>query len=308
MDENQLIYPFYLVGNDFFWKPSDPEAYDLTKAAVLNPNATRSISFNPYGENADGNLSDVSWTWRVNVTDIALPGVEMGHETDAIPRLIATTHDFSWPDGGNISSQIGEDVPFCVKSGHFWSGFARNVTNAFTEDDASSTSCIPALGAACVSAILDDDMLEDDGCSLRSMGMDRWDRLPQCSRSLDYAEWAEGVDRGTLIPHGGDFNNKSGSNLSSNWELTSGQMFMYEQTGLYETGADEADRAWKNASRALQIVLMQTYAETEEGRQKTSQLLCTRVDTGEYEGRAAAVSVSLGMVVVATVLVMGLVM
>lgn len=307
MDENPLIYPEYLVRNDFFWKSRAPEAYDMTKSAVLNPNATRSIRFNPYGENADGNLTDASWTWRVNVTDISLPGVEMGHETDAIPRLITTTHDFTWPGGGNVSSQIGEDVPFCVKSGHFWSGFARNVTNAFTEDDASSTSCIPALGAACVSAILDDPMLEDDGCSARSLGKERWDRLPQCSRSLDYAEWADSTKRGAFIPQGGDLNNAE-SNMSSNWELTSGGMFMYAQTGLYETGADEADRAWKNESRALQIVLIQTFAETGEGREKTSQLLCTRVTTEEYEGRAAAVSVSLGMVVVATVLVMGLMM
>jgi hypothetical protein len=241
------------------------------------------------------------------VTEVSLPGAQLGHESDAIPRMTVTTQDFTFPGGGNMSVELGEDVPVCIKTARFTNGFTRDVTNGFTENDASGTSCIPALGAACVSAILEDELLTDGGCNYSSSTETYWERLPECKDTLRVVDKDERIRRGSLRPRYGELNEES-SNQTSNWEYVSGERFYYARTGVYDPGAGDAARAFQNESRALQIMLLQTGAGAEEGRNITSQLLCTRVDTEEYEGKAGGVVVSLGAVVVAALFAMALVL
>lgn len=236
------------------------------------------------------------------MTEVSIPGAPLGHDTDAIPRLTATTHDFTWPGGGNISTQLEDDVPFCVKTARFYSwGFLRNVTNAFTEDDASSTSCVPAFGEAFVNAILEDD------CNATRGNPVDWDDLQACRGSVQ----SPGTRFTRVIHDHADLNKPLSNNVSLDkfkWEYVSGEQFMYSRTWVYDPEAEDAARAFQNESRALQVVLLQTEAQTGEGREKTSQLLCTRVDTGEYEGGGVVLGVSMGAVVVAVVSAMALVM
>jgi hypothetical protein len=61
-EAEQLIYGEFYVSPDLFYVTQ--ETYDQVVSAVTSPNVTRSVEFNPFGEDASGNLTDVTWTWR----------------------------------------------------------------------------------------------------------------------------------------------------------------------------------------------------------------------------------------------------
>lgn len=314
IQDEEFEYGRFAVGPDFFQVTN--ETSDLLNDAVTRPNLTHTVSFQPFGPiiatSPFGDHEDVRWEWRecfspcrsppillttylpspgINVTEVEIPGARLGHETDVIPRMTLTTHDLSWRGGGNMSSQLAGNgstatdgdglVPFCVKSINFFNGFARNVTNAFGDDDASDTGCAPALGMGCVQAILDDPMLTDDGCNTTTAYELSWHRIPACRDSLGFS--AEGS--GGIVQAFVDMNSRL-DNSTFRWQQESGQRFMYTRTPPYDPGAEDAGRAFRNESRALQVMLVQTFAPGREGRVRTSELVCARVDTDEYEGAA----------------------
>ncbi|KAM0275133.1 hypothetical protein ACHAQH_007537, partial [Verticillium albo-atrum] len=152
VEDEELGYDRFAISLEFH-RLTD-RTHDLLVDALRRPNLTRSVEFNPFGEdveatNPDETSKDYSWTWRVNVSEVQIPGAKLGHETDAVPRVAVTSHSFTWPGSSNMSTQLDGDGPFCIEAINPSRGFAPNITNAFDEDDVNSTSCEPALGAEC---------------------------------------------------------------------------------------------------------------------------------------------------------------
>ncbi|KAI0172247.1 hypothetical protein GGR52DRAFT_591986 [Hypoxylon sp. FL1284] len=150
---------------------------------------------------AQSNLSavpapkDAQWAWRVNISEFSVPNVE-GAEPAVDPHLVSTTYDFTWPGSGNLSAALGatRDVGVCVSFVEAPADWPVNVTNAYTEDDTSDTSCVGALGQACVDAILAEVLgpgSSSQRCQVRGAS---WFNLPACDGG-GVASWGLGFSK-----------------------------------------------------------------------------------------------------------------
>lgn len=152
---------------------------DVEIEAHQNPNATRSINFKPFPDYPDWNNTE--WKWRVNVTDFAQ------RENRLDLRTVHVVYDFSWPQAGNITDT------FPINNRSFCMTYAvteytpANITNKWTEDNADSTDCAPALGQACVDAVLAAST-QNGGNSNTSCITPRtiWADIPACAGTFEY--------------------------------------------------------------------------------------------------------------------------
>lgn len=123
-----------------------------------HPNLTHSVSF-PF----DG--TDGSWTWRVNVTDLAVPniGIEgLGHDNQTGDysfsdgtRTILTQWDLQWPVAGGLEDYLynhgGINASLCYTSIALL--FPPNVTKNYNSD-AGNGDCTGLLGQECTTAVV----------------------------------------------------------------------------------------------------------------------------------------------------------
>ena len=238
----------------------------------------------------------------VNISEFAMPNVRLPDKPDTIPHMITTTYDFSWPSGGNMSTELKNDTaPFCVRAQYLL--LSRNVTNAFTEEDADDTSCSSVLGNECVSAIMQQDLIVNGTCQ----HPDRtWSRLSACSDSFGYS--VEDRKPGGVLFGMADLNGPRNGTDGVHWQYKSGEQILFTTTNIFDPGADDAGRLFRNESRALQVIALSTVAP-DKSKQEAVKLLCMRVDTAEFEGSASRPLLGFGsfaMVLLATALVVGL--
>jgi hypothetical protein len=214
------------------------------------------------------------------VSEFAVPHARLADKPDTIPHMVITTFDFNWPSGGNVSSQINDTGPFCIATEYAYSGLAKNVTNAFGDDDADSTDCTPALGSACISAILQQEILVNGTCKHPDT---TWARLPACADSFGYS--VDERKTSAILRGVGDLNAASNATAVNRWQYKSGDLISFSTTSIFDPGAEDGGRVFRNESRALQVIMVKTNA-SDVGQEAVS-LLCMRVDTEDIEGSAA---------------------
>ncbi|KAK9413409.1 hypothetical protein SUNI508_02608 [Seiridium unicorne] len=284
-----LLIPLGL-GNAENYGPRDIETASLpntvnsytskvVRNAQQNPNITSPVPFKPFppSSNPDPNqsLEDVKWTWRVNISDLAAPHTQSKYAT-VDSHLVTTTYDFTWSGGGNFST---------ISGAHYGSGFCLtiwtpmddmpvNVTNTFTTYDAGNTSCVPALGQACVDAIIDGRAPRGGDPFRCDAPVKSWSDIPECRDTMGYAKDVSQYS-GTNTFGIGWFNDTN-RNATMDWQ--EGQSF-YESDTAPQNGSGSA--AYYTAMNRLHIVLVDPILPSNASGfySQTPQALCMRVNT-----------------------------
>ncbi|KAI0861017.1 hypothetical protein F4860DRAFT_524690 [Xylaria cubensis] len=249
-----------------------PVPSDLIVYQDQNPNVSRSATFKPFqdawGElGPDSVLRNAEWTWRVNVSQFYAPynGSDVAGPSDR-QAFVSQTYDFSWSAEGNISEALGGATgPLCVTQLGAWVDLPVNVTNGLTD----GTSCVPALGQACVNAILNKTpppLGGEGGCNWGGYGI--FDEIPECRDSF-------GRDRGSFGTFGAGFSlGNATSQINSGdtfWVNMSGPV-LGNETWLYETVANQIQLL-------LFSVLLPTSTLPNNPTVPGKELLCLRANT-----------------------------
>ncbi|KAK0796789.1 hypothetical protein LTR75_010090 [Friedmanniomyces endolithicus] len=123
----------------------------LFEQAALTPNNTNTIPFTI--DSSEG------WSWRVNITNVAVPNATAASSGDGAsltpdPHVAYTTYDLRWPNSGTLNDQL---ISMANTSGAASSGLdmCAYVTTGIVAKQAQS-NCSSALGDQCVQSILND--------------------------------------------------------------------------------------------------------------------------------------------------------
>lgn len=185
-------------------------------------------------------------------------------------RAIHIGYDFSWPGGGKLGWAFPRFfVHYCAVAMITW-GTAARVAEKFTDQHANSTDCTPALGDACVNAILASSVKRNE-----SMGCfdGLWSQLPGCADAFGLDDYG---------PYG------SHRLLLQKYELTdltqSGRPFHV----IPAEGANaELPGLYENAVNMLQVVLLRPPARVTNDTFHPT-LHCMRVQTKKEESSAGS--------------------
>jgi len=123
----------------------------LFEQAALTPNNTNTIPFTI--DSFEG------WSWRVNITNVAVPNATVASPGDSAsltldPHVAYTTYDLRWPNSGTLNDQL---ISMANTSGVSSSGLdmCAYVTTGIVAKQAQS-NCSSALGDQCVQSMLND--------------------------------------------------------------------------------------------------------------------------------------------------------
>ncbi|KDN60632.1 hypothetical protein CSUB01_04967 [Colletotrichum sublineola] len=294
----------------------DNQTAPAFRNAVAAPNKTHSVKFRPFEDSGASNvqLTQDEWTWRVNVTELALPPLPSNLSTAGIdkPSTFVTTYDLTWPAGGNISSAMrGSSAPFCVTAFDYL--FPANVTDQYTTADSGSADCERIFGEDCMNALFyEGNNLQGDQCVVP-----QWGDIPACNATLGAATRADRAGRPffTLGAATADANPASPNNaLNDAVPVQSGEGIWTFQGGVL--GAADAASGYADAAGRLQVFMFNTWLNITNGRVSKPNILCMRVDTAADpadpaapvgksaaagpRGRAAAVVMAIFVTIVAS--------
>ncbi|KAI1313967.1 hypothetical protein F5Y03DRAFT_389455 [Xylaria venustula] len=266
-------YIEYLGVGDY--PSSDNYTRSLVTEGRKHPNATRSVKFKPFAGSPEGSsaesLKDDEWTWRVNVSDFAVPNAESGANVLVDPHVVDTQYDLIWPKGGNLTSALtSQNDSVCFQTlGIF--GNPANVSNVYTDDDTNSTDCTPVLGADCVSAIVID--AQAASANGRCNGpLQSWSHIPACASTFGYTDNVNHDE--SMVQF--DYNATSLQSGEAFWGLNSAAYNASNAT-LYESAAN-----------ALQVMVVAPIVSNVS----YPQLLCMRVNTTHLDTSAGVGSLS----------------
>lgn len=261
--------------------PLDADAYtiELITNGQQHPNLTRGVQFNIFGtEDNAGSISvpkNVQWTWRVNVSDFSAPNAE-GYDPARDPHVVTSTYDLNWPGGDNLTAALGiPNAGICVTFVDAPYDWPVNVTNAYTEDDTNSSSCVGALGQACVDAILSMGRAASLGRGQCLLPAESWFQLSQCQSTLGYASVS--YRSSSIASRALGFLNSSATVARYDGEAWFGTL----SGPQYGSGSGE----YYTIANRLHIALVNPVLPTEEpingtpgGWSQDPQLLCMRVN------------------------------
>jgi hypothetical protein len=152
----------------------------LFENAGRQPNETRSASFESFPGNVSASEADATWTWSVNITDVALPediASSGQHEINEQWQL-------QWPGGNSLESFMNRSgingnpsVSLCLSAGVFT--LPSNVTSSIA--DADQGNCSAIFGSECAEQIIQSSGFDTD-CDLKSFRVP-----PQCMDTLGTA-------------------------------------------------------------------------------------------------------------------------
>jgi hypothetical protein len=186
------------------------------------------------------------------------------------PHIVHTAYDFSWPNGGNLSSVTNQSTdPFCITVG-WYTGYKAYVSNSYGEVDAGSADCVPALGAACVNAILSAPREPPENGCKPPTELNAWWNLVECATTL------LGKDYHRLSTD--DLNNQSLVDSGEVYPRESGQPIWGDMSKAFE-GSNTT--AYLHQANRLQVMLFDPAFSTGDETWRGPQLLCTRVVTSE---------------------------
>ncbi|KAI0552804.1 hypothetical protein F4679DRAFT_51243 [Xylaria curta] len=214
-----------------------PVPSDIIMYHDRNPNVSHSATFKPFqdawAELGPDSVLRNSWTWRVNVSQFYAPYNGSASSVAASDRqaFVSQTYDFSWPAEGNISEALnGATGPLCITQLTASVDLPVNVTNALT----NGTSCVPALGQACVNAILNKTPPPDEKAGCNWGGYEIFNEIPECKSSFGRAKGFGTFGTGFYL-------NDTGVQINSGdtfWVNMSGPV-LGNETWLYETVANQ---------------------------------------------------------------------
>ncbi|KAI1809060.1 hypothetical protein GGS20DRAFT_573731 [Poronia punctata] len=244
-----------------------PNADNITRDLIVNgrahPNATRSVAFKPFAEVDE--LDEVEWTWRVNVSDFAVPNSKGSDGLDILqdPHIVDTSYDFTWSGGRNLGAFLKSTTDaFCIQNLDLLATPA-NISNTYTDDNTHSTDCTPMLGADCVDAVLHQARAQPGsrGCNaLPSL----WSDLPECAGSFGYIVRQQ--DKNYTTQEINDLNSPNGS------VLVDGKTFWSGRSGTFN-GSDTTK--YEATTNQLQVMLVAPIILNVT----RPQLVCMRVNT-----------------------------
>ncbi|KAI0539519.1 hypothetical protein GGR58DRAFT_464592 [Xylaria digitata] len=254
----------------------DTYSLGLVTNAQQHPNVTRGVAFKPFelaaASHPNSALADLEWTWRINVTDFAAPNAidYNGNSEFVDPHIVSTSYDFNWSGPQNLSAQLnGTATRLCLTVADY-TELPANVTDAYTEEDTGSTSCVSTLGQACVDAILASGEYTGNGTErCKSPGL-FWDTIPECRSTFGYAS----AESGSLTM----------VSFSLNGSLTSGDGW-WGQFSATQNGS--ASPQYYSSSNLLYVALfnplLAVEGSLEDGFTQGPQLLCMRVNTTDSD-------------------------
>ncbi|KAI4862801.1 hypothetical protein F4820DRAFT_399057 [Hypoxylon rubiginosum] len=277
----------------------DAQIRDLVRNAQGNTNTTRGVAFKPFEAvdttNSALSSGDVEWTWRkydspfqvhvnvlrnsgVNVSDFAVPGDESYDEV-VDPHIVATTYDFTWPGGGNLSAALGDTAAgLCLSFVSLPLDFPANVTELYTEGDANDPSCAPVLGQACVDAILSGGRTTSAGQPPGRCAAGRaWFELPECESTLGYALAASGSGGTNTVSLGFRNSSSGGSSNATAYDAEDGGGW-YGLFSAPQNGSGSVE--YYNATNRVHIAMIDPVLPSagDTGYTQGPELLCMRVN------------------------------
>ncbi|KAF7536135.1 hypothetical protein G7054_g4776 [Neopestalotiopsis clavispora] len=265
----------------------DNETFTLIAAAQANPNLTRDIAIKPFNsvssDSSEHGLADVEWHWRVNISDVATPNAQVDKISDA--HIVSTSYDFSWPETQEIPAELNNtSSALCITIADAPVDMPVNVTNAYTEDDAGSASCVHALGQACVDAILASAgrPVTSEAGPMCSAPRESWAELDECRNTLEYASKSGGSERFfatssfNVSYYGGSSNGSAGG-------LASGEG-IFGTFSAAQNGSGSAE--YYTAANRLQIMMINPILQSSGGFEYAAGagLYCMRVNTTKLPG------------------------
>ncbi|KAK6205925.1 hypothetical protein LQW54_008117 [Pestalotiopsis sp. IQ-011] len=238
--------------------------------AQQNPNATRKINIKPFaavsGTHSELDITDIEWTWRVNISKFAAPDVRDAYKA-VDPHLVSISYDFSWSD------------PVPASLANAWSGLCitasdatdmpANVTNTLTYDGVSdSADCALALGQSCVDAILAaaGTPIATENGTICNTPTTPWSELDECSSTLGYNARANGYSSGSEITWDLGFYTSTNTTTSNG---TTPRRARESGSGLYghfsgaQNGSDVTE--YYSAANRIQIMLVNPMLQLDSG-------------------------------------------
>jgi hypothetical protein len=115
---------------------------------------TRSVTF--------PGIDNETWTWRVNITNVAVPDARQpfpGEQPPLVdPHVVYMTYDFQWPGGGTLNEKInqsdssvsGQPQQVCMTT--YWAPVRSQYANRYQESD--NGDCSSVFGGDCTAAFL----------------------------------------------------------------------------------------------------------------------------------------------------------
>ncbi|KAI0538436.1 hypothetical protein GGR58DRAFT_468347 [Xylaria digitata] len=273
--------PFFIDGSSIL---DGLDAYSLntTINAQQHPNATRGVTFKPFGfeEGTSGEIPafrDIEWAWRINVSDFATPNSTTdgpGETRDT--HVVTTTYDFNWPASDELSTKLnGSTARFCLTTADFHD-LPVNVTNAYTENGTNSTSCVSTLGQACVDAILKGGKFEGDPTSRYCQAPSQnWPGIPECQNTLGYTSKVARYFTLDTISRG--FSNYTTQNVTKAF-INGGGWSGYFSAPQNSSGSNEYYTAMNRLHIVMINALQASSTGFESGYSQGAQLLCMRVN------------------------------
>ena len=129
---------------------TSPEALVISEAAGRTPNATNSVSFTRTYNNAPE-----TWTWRINITDIAAPNriSDLGSPSANFSQgqhFVNTQWQLQWPGDTQTFQAFLEQRNLTVSFTALVSNKPTNITDKY----GTGGDCGPVLGDECTSSIV----------------------------------------------------------------------------------------------------------------------------------------------------------
>jgi len=263
------------VGAQALWEPgsfgSTPTSEDeqLFTAAGRQPNDTSSATFNFAPSNLSD--SDSSWTWRVNISEVAVPDSSDGLQ------VVNTQWDLQWPGAGSLQSFVAraglngsEGGGLCLTVAEF--DLLPNVTSRYSESDQGNCSAV--LGDQCAEKLR--AVYLNGDCDKPPAALPQ--TFEECMDVVSAADGHSHADPGTLID--GNFNQT----------IQSGDTVWYHTSSA--VSQDNISAPYAEAESRLSILLLREISGTGEGS-AAATMLCQVVNPSASSGvRSGSVALS----------------
>ncbi|KAF7540905.1 hypothetical protein G7054_g1023 [Neopestalotiopsis clavispora] len=255
---------------------ADNYTVSLFENGLANPNATRSVEFNPFASISGliNTSSPLYQNWNLhfsvpNAASIAENETDFKwYETTFVdPHITDYSYGLSWPSGGLLESALPDNVTdLCFTTISFW-GTPANVSNLLSQQDADdSTDCSFVLGTECVDAI-ERTIRTDGSCQGVSTS---WYSLDACADTLGYAAVQ-------------DYNSKSRAVFTQGFNKTvmdSGDTFWGGWTSAHN-GSDTSQ--YDRLSTGLQVMAFSPTVTSGETNVSRTQVICTRINAAQVD-------------------------
>ncbi|KAI1817292.1 hypothetical protein GGS20DRAFT_592201 [Poronia punctata] len=250
-----------------------PEALLVSEVAGRHPNATTSVNFKRTYNN-----TEETWSWRINVTELALPDdiSDLGTKEAVYSRgwrIANTQWELGWP-GKKGDETLEEYLAERNLNASFTTMMATKPASVTANyDDADEGDCEGVLGDECLASIVE---------AARKGETEKLGKLDGCKDTLGAK--GHGLDDGVGFDITGERRSENESKTSS---LHRGDSLLYRASETYETAEDPAPL--NQAKGALQLFIMHLTASNDERGDISGPTVLCRIVDKDAPGESLAV-------------------